>query len=841
MRVDPQKLFFYDPRMEMTVAGRLTTRAVGIVSMITLMAIAVVFLLSQDNVPDLRFAGVLLALILIDYGMRYNHAHRDLDVHVWRALKKGDRINIADYTTPRAFRTAIGAADGAWITKKNFYLNLLARLVDIPEVKEGLWRLNVSPDEFKKKVRDQLQKSAEEPSRTKVELLLLVESFMRFAFAEAVRARNEYIDPHHLFGALFHVSSDDIANIFSFFDIDKKDLAHSLIFGIHRRKFSRLRILFDGSRRVKTRVMNRAWTARPTKTLDQYSVDLTSLATYGRGALLLGHEEEFERLTDVLARPQKGDALLVGEPGSGKGAVVMHLAYRIFRDRVPSPLFDKRLVELSVGNLAAGAEPSVLQARIKKIVEEILLAGNIILFIPDLHNIMRTSGKEALNAGDILLPYITQGSLQIIGATTQRDFKHYIEPNADFASALEPVYVKEIDEENAAQYLIYAALQLERLYKIKTSYKAVKKSVELAKKYLRERLLPSSAEDLLKETFASAKDQHTTHVQEEDVIAIVERKTQVPIHKTSREEARRLLSLEEEIHRQYIDQEGAVAAVSRALREYRSGLARGTGPIATFLFVGPTGVGKTELSKILAQLQFGSEKSMLRFDMSEFQEKQTIERLIGSPDGEVTGQLTEAVRLKPYGLVLLDEFEKAHPDLLNLFLQVFDDGRLTDGTGNVVDFSNTIIIATSNAHSEFIQAEIGRGKTMPEIIEDLKRMLVSYFRPELLNRFSEIVMFQTLKLEHIERIARLQLGQLALILDETHGIKFVADEEAVKAISLMGYDPMFGARPLRKVISEKLKSKLANAILQGDIDRGERIRLSYQNSDFVFLKSTEQK
>jgi len=254
------------------------------------------------------------------------------------------------------------------------------------------------------------------------------------------------------------------------------------------------------------------------------------------------------------------------------------------------------------------------------------------------------------------------------------------------------------------------------------------------------------------------------------------------------------------------------------------------------LFVGPTGVGKTELSKILAQIQFGSESAMIRFDMSEFQEKQSLTRFTGSSDGEVPGQLTEAVRLKPFSLVLLDEFEKAHPDIFNLFLQVFDDGRLTDGMGNVIDFTNTILIATSNAHSDFVKAETERGRSAKDIAQDLKKMLSSFFRPELLNRFSGIIVFRTLSLEHIEQIAAFQLKGLAEILDETHGIKLLTDQETIRELARLGYDPVFGARPLRGVISDRLKSKLANALLQGEVKRGERVRLSFANGDFVFTK-----
>ena len=294
--------------------------------------------------------------------------------------------------------------------------------------------------------------------------------------------------------------------------------------------------------------------------------------------------------------------------------------------------------------------------------------------------------------------------------------------------------------------------------------------------------------------------------------------------------------MEKIIHERLIDQETAVQAVARTLREYRSGLSRKGGPMAAFLFVGPTGVGKTELSKILASIHFGSKEAMIRFDMSEYQTKESLYRFIGAPDGKSGGALTDAIREKPYGLILLDEFEKAHPDILNLFLQVCDDGRLTDSLGRTVDFQNTIIIATSNAHSNFIKSEIEKGGDMRIIGEELKKKLTDVFRPELLNRFSDIIVFRNLLSEHIEAIAKLMLAELADVLKEEHGIDLSFDDSAVKKIAELGYDPVFGARPLRGVISEKVRSILAENILKGELVKGSGVKLIFKDGKFNFLE-----
>ncbi|OHB20787.1 MAG: hypothetical protein A3J67_02485 [Parcubacteria group bacterium RIFCSPHIGHO2_02_FULL_48_10b] len=843
MQINPEQLYIYDPRFEMTVGGRFLVRAVGSILFFSALITTIAFLFSDAERPGLVYAGIFLMFFLVDFTMHRQNAKKVINHKVREEIKKGTRINIADFLPLASFQTLIASIDKTRLSQKSFFLNLLVQLCGLQEIKGGLMRMDVDPKEFYKKALEHLDKSREVPPRGKVELLLEINEFMKFAFVDAVNNNDAWVEPHDVFSALFHVKSEDLARIFGFFEIEEVDLENSLIFGKYKKMFSGLRALpatLGGFAhrhvRMRSRTMNRAWTARPTKTLDRYSTDLTALARTEQVGFMVGHKTELERLVDVLSRPLKSSGMLVGEPGSGRETIVAHLAFLIIRDHVPATLFDKRLVELSIGNLVAGAEPSELQSRMKKIIDEILAAGNVILYIPDIHNLLRTSGTEFLSAADVLLPYISKGTFQTIGASDPRDYKRIIEPNADFANALEVIRVEEISEEEATRLLVYSAIILERYYKILVSYKAVKKAVALAQRYLREKLLPSSAEDLLKEALADAKEKGLKVLREDEVIAITERKVRVPIHRATKEEAQQLLNLEEVIHARMINQDEAVTAVSQALREYRSGLSRRGGPIAAFLFVGPTGVGKTELSKILAQIQFGSESAMIRFDMSEFQEKQSLTRFTGSSDGEVPGQLTEAVRLKPFSLVLLDEFEKAHPDIFNLFLQVFDDGRLTDGMGNVIDFTNTILIATSNAHSDFVKAETERGRSAKDIAQDLKKMLSSFFRPELLNRFSGIIVFRTLSLEHIEQIAAFQLKGLAEILDETHGIKLLTDQETIRELARLGYDPVFGARPLRGVISDRLKSKLANALLQGEVKRGERVRLSFANGDFVFTK-----
>ena len=446
---------------------------------------------------------------------------------------------------------------------------------------------------------------------------------------------------------------------------------------------------------------------------------------------------------------------------------------------------------------------------------------------------VKTSGQMRLSAADVLMPAIKGDAFSVIGATYPREFKQYIEPNNDFVSAFEVVRVQEISEDEAIKFLVYDSIILEDQYRMIISFSAIKQSAMLAHKYFRQKLLPTSAEDLLKEALADASEKRKKILSGDDVIEIAQRKINIPLRAVKETEAKKLLDLEELIHRRLIDQEEAVRAVARAMREYRSGLSRKGGPISTFLFVGPTGVGKTELSKILTKIQFGATEAMIRFDMSEYQNKESIYRFIGSPDGTAGGTLTNAVLEKPYSLVLLDEFEKAHPDILNLFLQVFDDGRLTDSLGRTVDFQNTIIIATSNAHSDFIKAEIEKGRNMKDIGDELKKKLTSIFRPELLNRFSGVIVFRNLLPEHIAAIAKIQLEELAATLRD-QGVELAFDDPAIKKVAELGYDPVFGARPLRNVISDRIKSVLAEKILKNEISRGSKLTVGFKNEEFQF-------
>jgi len=827
-----KNLHFYDARLRISQPSRFLTRLFFYSSYAVLTAGAATFLFS--DVKKLFWLGFLIMIFLVDRVVHLRQSDKPM------SAKIPENANIADYFAPVSFHILESAFNKALGVGGNFYIYILNFLVKLPEIKQGLLRMDVDAEKLEQNLEGIIE-SGKSLKISKKDLLDSVEFTAKLAFISALNLNNRSVEPIDLFSALGQINDLEIIKIFTLFEINSVDLGKAMIFRSFKKSFwQRLPKSLGGfahhPKKIKHRIMNRAWTSRPTPALDNFSIDLTDLAAMGQVGFLIGHQQEYERFIDVLSRSIKPNALLIGEPGSGKETLVSALAHAIIKDEVPESLFDKRVVSLQLGNLVAGVPAAEISSRLNKIVEEIVASGNIVLYIPDIHNLVKTSEGNLMNAADILMPVINNDIFPIIGGTYPKEFKQFIEPLSDFTAAFENIRIEEIGEDDAVKILTYDSLILERQRKITISFSAIKASVELAHKYFRQKLLPASAQDLLRETIAFSVAQKGRLIKANEVIAVVEREINIPVQRPGKVETEKLLNLESIIHQSLIDQEQAVLAVSRALREYRSGLSRKGGPIASFLFVGPTGVGKTELSKILAKIQFGSENAMARFDMSEYQTKESISRLIGTPDGKMGGSLTDAIIQKPFSLVLLDEFEKAHPDILNLFLQVFDDGRLTDSLGRTVDFTNTIIIATSNAHSNFIKERIEAGDNAQKINEELKKKLTEYFRPELLNRFSQIIFFKNLSREDTLAVARLQLKSLVKSLEE-RGIGFICDEAAVKKIAELGYDPVFGARPLRAVISDKLRSVLAEKILKGEIAKGDSIKAVIgADSEIEFVK-----
>ena len=795
-----------------------------------------IFLLTFESAL-LEGLGIMFLFFLIDRTMHIGEGERTIN-----EVEEGSG-NTAESLTPKSYRILSSTFRKSLLRGENFYLALFQELMARRDVREAARRLGLTADDLLKKL-EEYKADILAQSLSRDELMLHAEIFMRGAFRSAQISGERFIEPRNMFASIFAAGDPIARKFFEIINLSPEDVQEAVIFAKWSGMFSRIRripAVLGGfahqPRFLRHRIMNRAWTSRPTPILDSYSADLTDLAREEKVGFLIGHKKEYEMLTQVISRAGKPNAILVGEPGSGKSTIMAHLAFNIIKDKVPPVLFDKRLVSLDVGGLIAEASMEILASRLRKIVEEIFLAQNIVLFIPDIHNFFRTAQAKGINAIDILLPIIKSEAIPTIGETYPREFKQYIEPRTDFLDQFQVVRVEEITEEEATRFLIHTSLILERQFGIFVMLQAIRGAVQIAHRYFPNLQLPGSALDILKQAFSRAQERKLDLVDYDLIAEIAEEQSKIPIQRAGGAETEKLLNLEEIIHKRLINQDAAVKAVSSALREYRSGLSRKGGPIAVFLFVGPTGVGKTELAKILTEVQFGTRDAIRRFDMSEYQDKQSIFSLIGTPDGERTGALTDTILANPYSMVLLDEFEKAHPDILNLFLQVFDDGRLTDGLGRTVNFENTIIIATSNAHSEFIKMEVEKGRRIEEVGEELKKKLTDYFKPELLNRFSEIIVFRNLKQEEIFAVARILVNEVIATLRETHGVELGIDDAALRRISELGYSPVFGARPLRQIISEKIRSALAEKILRKEIGRGDTLMLLFRDGDFIWRKT----
>lgn len=645
-----------------------------------------------------------------------------------------------------------------------------------------------------------------------------------------------------------------------------------------------------------------------TPTLDKYGRDLTKLAKENKIDPVIGRDKEIQRVVQILSRRTKNNPVLIGEPGVGKTAIAEGLALKISKNEVPDILKDKRIVTLDLNSMVAGSKyRGEFEERMQKVLEEVKASTNTMLFIDEIHTIVGAGSAEgSMDAGNILKPSLARGELQVIGATTINEYRKYIEKDAALERRFQPVMVDEPSEEDSVAILKGIRDKYEAHHKVKILDDAIYAAVDMSSRYIGDRFLPDKAIDLIdeaasrirlksvtspqslkeiekkieelksekevavsqqdfekaarlrdeekklndelkkeKEAWKDKSNREEKCVTKEDIASIVSQWTNVPVTQLTQSESKRLMNLEDELHKRIIGQEEAVKSVSSAIRRSRTGIKDPKKPIGSFIFLGPTGVGKTELSKAIAQSLFGDESAIIRFDMSEYMEKHTASKLIGSPPGYVGydegGQLTEQVRRKPYSVILFDEIEKAHPDIFNMLLQILDDGILTDSQGVKVNFKNTIIIMTSNVGARTI---MNQGETLgfkavegeekqisdDDIKDNVLSELKKTFRPEFLNRVDDIIVFKSLKKEQIKIIANNLLKQLSLRLEKNE-IYVEFDDSVVSFIADKGYDPEYGARPLKRAISTQIEDYIANLILDESVNKGEKYKLSMKDEE----------
>jgi ATP-dependent Clp protease ATP-binding subunit ClpC len=735
--------------------------------------------------------------------------------------------------------------------------------------------VDADPDAVSAHLEDEVDKGAR--SGSSPSLAPDAKRALLAAYEESRELDSSYVGPEHVLLALAKDEESEAGRLLSRFGLSHTKLRGAVVRGVGK----------EGEAREP---------ASSTPTVDEFSRDLTEMAREGKLDPVIGREDEIETTIEVLSRRTKNNPVLIGDPGVGKTAIVEGIAQRIVNGEVPETLSGKRVLALDLSGIVAGTQyRGQFEERLKKVIDEIRESSeDQIVFIDELHTVVGAGAAEgSMDASNMLKPALARGELHCIGATTIDEYRKNIEKDAALERRFQPVLVGEPSVDDAIEILRGLKDRYEAHHRVKISEEAIVAAVELSDRYISDRFLPDKAIDLMDqaaarvrlrsktkpqdtrtleddirrlkrekdqaiaaEDFEKAQElkgriqelqdrlgafrggrQPVAEVTADDIAEVVSRATGIPVSQLTQEERERLLKLEKQLHERVVGQDEAVDAVAEAIRRARAGLSDPNRPIGSFLFLGPTGVGKTELARTLAEALFGEEAAMVRIDMSEFQERHTVSRLVGAPPGyvgyEEAGQLTERVRRRPYSVLLLDEIEKAHADVFNILLQLLDDGRLTDSQGRTVDFKNTVIIMTSNLGSERIQAHARRKESFEELKDDMEQILKRSLRPEFLNRIDEIIVFRALTREQIADIAGLLLEHTRRRL-KAQDVEVEFTDEAVGLLAEEGFDPEFGARPLRRTVQRRVDNQLSRTILDGSLEPGDKVVVGAQDGELVF-------
>jgi ATP-dependent Clp protease ATP-binding subunit ClpC len=758
----------------------------------------------------------------------------------WDELRKTtSRIDVSGGFSPEA----LDIVNNAFLLanklghEKLMPVHLLFASLGNQQVAAMFSRLKVSNEDLLEKIKHQLEKQT--VSKIKTTLSVDIKEVFVDAYLQALNLRQYKVSPKNFIIPCL-VKDNVLFEIFYDMEIDLDMIYNVLLwFVINEKQIESYRMYRRMARFKPSSNMDRAYTSVATKILNHFGYDLTIAAKWGKLEYCVAREKEIENIFHHFESGKVG-VLLVGPDGVGKNMVIDGIAELMVQENVPKFLQDKRLVELDATRLISGASPADAEGRMMNIMDEVMMAGNIVLFINNIESLIGiTSGSEgSLDLSEVLASGLERQGLYCLASTTNESYTKYIEGKS-LGRVMAKVEVKEPEGNQAMQIIESKIGQIEAKYNVYFTYNAIATVVKLSKKYMHDRYLPEKAITLL--DLAAVKTYKTkgenSLVSDNEIAEVMSEVIGIPVTKVSDNESELLLNLESKIHERMVSQDEAVKMVSASLRRARTELREGKRPIASFLFAGPTGVGKTELAKAIAEVYFGSEKYMIRLDMSEYQHPGSIIKMIGDPDG-TKGYLTEAVRKSPFSLILLDEFEKSHPDIMNLFLQVMDDGRLTDGQGRTIDFTNSIIIATSNAGAIFIQEQIYAGTPTEEIKKALiNDQLIKVMRPELINRFDGVIVFEPLSRENMVEITKLMLNKTKKILEEK-GINFKYDLDGARILAERGYDPKFGARPLRRLLQEHIDDQVADRILAGLLKRRDTLILDH-NAELQIEKARE--
>ena len=723
----------------------------------------------------------------------------------------------------------------------------------------------------------QIEEEADQAERTDVSPSLSpdAKAALMAAYEESRELGASYVGPEHVLLALARDDESEAGQLLQRFGVSHTKLRGAVIRGV------------EGGAPKET---------SSTPKLDEFGRDLTQEAREGKLDPVIGRADEIEQTIEILSRRTKNNPALLGEPGVGKTAIVEGIAQRIVNDEVPETLTGRRVIQLDLAGMIAGTKyRGEFEERLKTVIDEISAASDeLILFIDELHTVVGAGAAEgSMDASNMLKPKLARGELHVIGATTLDEYRKNIEGDPALERRFQPVFVREPTVDETIEILHGLKDRYEAFHRVRITDEAIIAAAELSDRYIRDRFLPDKAIDLIDQAsarvrlrtktkdvdtrsfeedlrrLARERDQATAaedydragelkeqiesrqgeiegrrrerqrapEVTADDIAEVVSRATGIPVSQLSTEERERLMRLEQELHGRIVGQDEAVQAVAEAVRRSRAGLGDPNRPIGSFLFLGPTGVGKTELARVLAEALFGSEELMVRFDMSEFQERHTVSRLVGAPPGyvgyEEAGQLTEQVRRRPYSVLLFDEIEKAHPDVFNILLQILDDGRLTDAQGRTVDFKHSVVIMTSNLGADRIQQYARQGGDFDELKDELMEILRHSFRPEFINRIDEIIVFRALTDEQLAEITKLLLDRLVRRM-RAQRIELEFTDDAVQLLAREGFDPEYGARPLRRTIQRLVENELSRMVLDGSVEPGDKIVVDAEGDELKF-------
>lgn len=651
------------------------------------------------------------------------------------------------------------------------------------------------------------------------------EKIPRIAYEFAKKHECRYVEPEHLFLAILN-SIPNVDTYLSTYGVDFNTLDKGVRWIINRREYlSSLYFWQDDYKFPPITGFGHGLTGRVTPDLDAISRDFTKMAKKGGVKDVVGRDDLVDKITQLLDGTSK-NILVIGEPGCGKTTLVKGLAYRIMFGTKYKTLQNKRIVSLEMGSLIAGTKTSgQIADKLKKAMVDVIESKDIILFIDEIHSLAGSVDQDESfsTVFSILEPYLTSEDIQFIGTTNMENYRKYIEPLGSFANIFEIVEMPEPDNEETLEILIDEAINIERKHKVIITINALVTAIKLSEKLVHDRVMPDKALDVLRRTASTIKNRKKI-LNAKEVEKVVSEMTNIPVTRITQAESEKLKNIEQEMKKEVIGQDHSIEKIASALKRARAGVRDEKRPIASFLFVGTTGVGKTKTAKTLSQVYFGGEEAMIRLDMSEYQNPDSIDKLIGTSDGKSKGVLTEAVKSKPFTVILLDEIEKAHHNILTAFLQVLDDGRLTDSSGKTVNFTNAIIIATSNAGTKQIQEITDRGGNYEEIEASALKSVRERFAPEFLNRFTAIIVYKTLAYENVKKIARLMLRDVKKQTQDKD-IQITFSEDLIEELVKEGYNPEWGARPLKRVVEERVETYIAEKIINEELKQGDVIEL----------------